>query len=513
MWMHYTHDGNTLIHGVLNGGVRLLDVKTGEVKGEHAGPFQPCDFASKSDRLLALEMPSDPERRPSAVTMIGWDIVVYEVAADRLKRVASVSSIGGRPELSPDGQKAIEVTAWRMPVHLRVIEVGSNTVVWRNKLDQYIFDLAYSADGSRLATLSHPGRVDIFDAATGVHQQTITQQTSVDAQNVFRHVAFRPNSNSLLTVEAFGVATVWDLATGRPTAVHDRHRWWAAQFAALGVAFALWIAVWVWWGRKGRRSWQPLFDVLLLHAVILGIAYLRLDRGGFTPEFTRLSAACFQACAASLISLLILWLVYGEPRWPLRLAGSIAGFAVFWGAMLSCWAAYDGLDSEIFGAAIYLFGWQIGWGKGMHLRGTRLVYESGEGSDLIGGVHQRQFTVQDVMVWFSAAALLLAVGRFASPGLMPLKVCALVAVIGCSQAVTAITAVELMRRSAAWWIQLLTLSAVAVAAGAMPRLTFDSFRSYHPAMWWYIGLNSVFAALIVVSLLIIQCHGYRLAKP
>ena len=216
---------------------------------------------------------------------------------------------------------------------------------------------------------------------------------------------------------------------------------------------------------------------------------------------------------ASLICLLIVWVVFAGHRWPFRLAGLVTGFAVFWGSMILCWNATNGLDSEIFGASVYLFGCQIAWCKMMQLRGTRLVFASDAGTEILGGQRRRQFIVQNVMAWFSAVALLLAVARFASPGWMPWQLCALVAVIGFTQAATAIVIFGLVKRSPAWWIPCVSVPLVAVTAGAVPRLVFDQIKQHHPKIWWHIGLNVAFAALIVVSLSILRWHGYRLAKP
>ena len=529
-WVEYSRDGRILVCGQF--GIQLLDANTGKLNWTIREFAYSIDFSKKSNRLMmnahrfsGLGSGEGTVTLSRAVTVfeviglgsgegtvtVNRAVAVFEVAADGLNEVGAIllTDPTGVARISPDGQQ-LAISSAELIDKVRFYDVESGQAVGTLFLPEEATDILYSADGTLLATLSVGGRIDVWDVAARRGKETVFETESDP-----KPVRFVRNGELLASVDAYGITTIWNWATGQRVAVLDRHRWWAPQFAALVIAFVVWMVVWVWSGIQRRRSWQPLIDVLLLHAVILGIAYLRLDRGGISPDFTKLSAAFLQASAASLICLLIVWVVFAGHRWPFRLAGLVTGFAVFWGSMILCWNATNGLDSEIFGASVYLFGCQIAWCKMMlmQLRGTRLVFASDAGTDILGGQRRRQFTVQDVMVWFSAVALLLAVARFASPGWMPWQLCALVAVIGFTQAATVIVIFGLVERSPACWIPCVSVPLVAVMAGSVPRLIFDQIKPYHPEIWWHIGLNVAFAALLVVSLSILRCHGYRLAKP
>ena len=72
--------------------------------------------------------------------------------------------------------------------------------------------MAFSPDGTLLATASHDGTARIWDLATGTTRTTLQGHTGT------RGVAFSPDGTLLATASDDGTARIWDLATGIPPA-------------------------------------------------------------------------------------------------------------------------------------------------------------------------------------------------------------------------------------------------------------------------------------------------------
>jgi WD40 repeat protein/DNA-binding SARP family transcriptional activator len=112
----------------------------------------------------------------------------------------------GLPEFSPDG------TALAVPVVDQVKLFDPATGELRETLgplapNDPLRDLAYSPDGTRLATLSFTGAITVLDVATGMQEVAMRGLRE-------REIAWSPRGDRIAAAGERGVVTVWDAASG-----------------------------------------------------------------------------------------------------------------------------------------------------------------------------------------------------------------------------------------------------------------------------------------------------------
>jgi WD40 repeat protein len=93
---------------------------------------------------------------------------------------------------------------------------------WHTKLDDFITQVAWSPDGTRLGAASVSGQVFIFDVATDcpLHRLEPAHADGCDA------LAWRPDGHAFATAGRDGKWRLWDAATGKPLAEHAAGALW-----------------------------------------------------------------------------------------------------------------------------------------------------------------------------------------------------------------------------------------------------------------------------------------------
>ena len=217
----FSLDGNLLASADADGTVRLWDPATGQrlrtiqsdngpdsgVSTANIGPYSGVREVafSRGGKLLAIGS-SD------AGTVRLWDPATGQpVLTTRAESTDFKDALGAA--FSPDG-KLLAITGGRMwdlatgqPVGKRLPTAGIG--------DVNIFDVAFSPDGKRLASIDTDGTLLLSDPATG---QTVSKPISagtghnggVDA------VTFSPDGTLLASADADGTVRLWDSATGQP---------------------------------------------------------------------------------------------------------------------------------------------------------------------------------------------------------------------------------------------------------------------------------------------------------
>ena len=130
---------------------------------------------------------------------------------------------------------------------------------WHAKLDDYVTQVAWSPDGSRLAAAAVSGQVHIFDAATerAVHRLEPAHADGCDA------LAWRPDGAAFATAGRDGRWRLWEAATGAQLVEHDAGAAWPEHAAwsthshlaiSAGSKISLWTA-------QGEPQGEPVkFD-------------------------------------------------------------------------------------------------------------------------------------------------------------------------------------------------------------------------------------------------------------
>jgi len=188
----FSSDGKTVTGAIEQDGVRVWDVRTGEVKKRLA-------VAEDSSSLMAI----------SANGMI-----VGEVAANETLRLwnmtlgaeKTVLSSGGTVSalaLSSDGATLAVGYPYRIVLVNTVTGEQVQTLTQQTKINCLVF----SSDGRTLAS-GADARVEVWDLATGQIRKTIEASGTVTA------LRFAPDGRTLASGSQDGSVSLWDLQTG-----------------------------------------------------------------------------------------------------------------------------------------------------------------------------------------------------------------------------------------------------------------------------------------------------------
>ena len=97
---------------------------------------------------------------------------------------------------------------------------------WAAQLEDYVIDLAWSPDGTRLAAASASGPVSIFSTHDGARQHELAGHS--DGTNA---IAWKPASSLLATGGQDGLVKFWDTVAGQHTASAELGKDWVEHLA------------------------------------------------------------------------------------------------------------------------------------------------------------------------------------------------------------------------------------------------------------------------------------------
>jgi WD40 repeat protein len=168
-----------------------------------------------------LAVPLDPGRRVVSVAQTRAGLgVLAEDADHNLYLLDGAGKVRLKVEgVGHDGTDAVAVSpdlarvalSWSEQKTIEVYEAPSGRrLAACHGHDQRISALAFSPDGSRLASASDDGTARLWDAATGASLHELRTHTA----KVLR-VAFRPDGARLLTTSADGTVRRWDTRSGK----------------------------------------------------------------------------------------------------------------------------------------------------------------------------------------------------------------------------------------------------------------------------------------------------------
>jgi WD40 repeat protein/energy-coupling factor transporter ATP-binding protein EcfA2 len=171
------------------------------LRAEPGVAFQTVAFTNDGERVVSPRVPNS-ETDPPIVGVVAWDW-----RRDKAEQLVDTSASGalvdptGRliatnPGRSPGQSQVVEL--WDAATGERVATLPGHTAT--------VTDLAFSPDGSRLATSSEDGTVRLWDTDTGDAVVVLHGHFGVVGS-----VAFSPDGTRLATVGVDGLVRVWTL--------------------------------------------------------------------------------------------------------------------------------------------------------------------------------------------------------------------------------------------------------------------------------------------------------------
>lgn len=184
--------------------------------------------AQARSRELAISavnnLADDPERSillalealAAADTLEAQNALHQSVYASRVTLVLKDESEGWSVAYSPDGTR-IATASWDNTAKLWDAASGRRLLTFSGHTES-VNGVAFSPDGARIATASDDGTARIWDAVTGKEIMTLSGH-----QDSVSDIAFSPDGQRLATAGGDGTARVWDLDNGREILAFSGH--------------------------------------------------------------------------------------------------------------------------------------------------------------------------------------------------------------------------------------------------------------------------------------------------
>ena len=201
-------DGSALAVGSRDGRVRLLDLRSGEVR-----PF------ARGHRATVADVAFTPDGRKLVSSDFGGGVIVWDVArGERSEELSAHRGPVWALAISPDGRTLYSagddgrMILWDLARDRRLVRSFALRQVFEDI--QTPRGIAVSPDGETLAFTERGGTVELLDTAT------LQRRRSVQAiQGFAAAVAFSPNGRLLAVGGERGSVTLWDARTLTPAGV------------------------------------------------------------------------------------------------------------------------------------------------------------------------------------------------------------------------------------------------------------------------------------------------------
>ncbi|MEL6106843.1 MAG: hypothetical protein AAFU85_12420 [Planctomycetota bacterium] len=279
---------------------------------------------------------------------------VYQLQRDGLKSLGQTEELPSSV-IFADGAKYLQPR----PVESRwaIMDTKTNEILamlpeidgvwgWRARGDTLIAVFGHESTKGRLSIDS----VQQFDPTT---LQPLHKEIDVRADEL-NHFEFDRDGDVLFAIDRTGVVHLIDFTrqrTTRFTAPDGFEWWWPLRVAALAIA-CLWWLVWSLVLRRDQRSYQPLIDIAIVHALLFVCFGARLHAHMNGPMWNHSlhswESVIFLGTGASFIGWFSMWIVFGSQHWGLRVGAVAIAFTLAIGFVIVIWD----VDAVSFDAAL-----------------------------------------------------------------------------------------------------------------------------------------------------------------
>lgn len=377
--------------------------------------------------------------------------------------------------------------------------------------DKHVFARVISADGRFLLTAGDydDGTVRVWELPSGRRVTTMNGPA-----NTIYALDISPDRQTVAAGTDAGSIQLFDATAWRPrfTLMDPPDPKWPL----LGVAFALlffaiWCVAWVRAGLTQTGRWAAVLSFAVPTSVVVGGLWLRVWCSEMESDFRRPAWMLLLALLDALLGMLCVWMALGRSRWPVRVAGCIAGLALIGFVPLATrwqghmvWFLWETLVAALMQAAVVISLLLVARRRGLRIRS--MASPPANIPPPAGAANESQVELWHLMLGVAAVALLFAVTRLA-PG-----------------SPTFVSSIPFQLWTCVWLITA-TLVALWVALGTAPlrrrfvgavvfglvcipaQAAMAVYVDMRVPTWWYVGLLLLAGVFAAAGLSVFRLHG------